>query len=138
MRLLWVAFGWGCVGLAVLGAVLPVLPTTPFLLLAAWAFHRGSPRWARWLEAHRLFGPLLRDWREHRVIPRHAKVAAVSMMAASLAYLALWSTVSAAAVAVIAAVMLGSAAWMVWCPSARPDPGADPAIATPADDAPPR
>lgn len=121
MRLLCVMLGWGFVALALLGVVLPGLPTTPFLLLAAWAFHKGSRRWALWLEQHRLFGPLLRNWQQHRVIPLHAKVAAITMMGVSLLYLALWSSVPGLAVAAIAAVMAGSAAWMLWCPSARPE-----------------
>lgn len=121
MRLLWVGLGWCFIGLAVLGVILPGLPTTPFLLLAAWAFHKGSRRWAAWLEQHRLFGPLLRNWQRHRVIPLHAKIAAITMMGVSLLYLTLWSSVPGLAVAAIAAVMAGSAAWMLWCPSARPE-----------------
>lgn len=120
MRLLWVALGWVFVGLAILGVVLPGLPTTPFLLLAAWAFHRGSRRWANWLEQHRLFGPLLRNWQQHRIIPRHAKVVAISTMLLSLGYLTFWSQVPGLAVAAIAAVMVGSGSWILWCPSARP------------------
>lgn len=125
MRLLWIVLGWGFMALAVLGVILPGLPTTPFLLLAAWAFHKGSRRWALWLEQHRLFGPLLLNWQRHRVIPRHAKVAAIGMMAVSLVYLTVWSSVPGLAVAAIAAVMLGSASWMLWCPSARPEPVAE-------------
>lgn len=121
MRLLWVMLGWGFVALGLLGVVLPGLPGTPFLLLALWAFHKGSPRWANWLEQHRLFGPLLRNWQEHRVIPLHAKIAALLMMVASLLYLIVWSSMPGLAVAAIAAMMLCSASWMLWCPSARPE-----------------
>lgn len=120
LRLMWIGLGWLCVGLAVLGVVVPGLPTTPFLLVAAWAFHKGSRRWAAWLEGHRLFGPLLRNWQQHRIIPRHAKVIAVGTMLISLTYLVGWSQVPGVAVAAIGAVMLASGSWILWCPSSRP------------------
>ena len=65
--------GWIFVGLAALGAVLPLLPTTIFLLLAAACFARGSERFYDWLLGHRHFGPMVRDWQAHRTIPRRAK-----------------------------------------------------------------
>lgn len=73
-----------CLGLAVLGAVTPGLPTTVFVLLAAWAAARSSPRLHGWIMAHRVFGPLLAHWQQGRV-PRRAKwAAAVSMTVAAL------------------------------------------------------
>lgn len=71
------ALGGAATGLAALGVFLPVLPTTPFLLLAVWAFARASPRLHAWLYEHPRFGPFLRDWRDEGAIPRRAKVAAV-------------------------------------------------------------
>lgn len=68
------------VGLAAVGVVLPLLPTTPFVLLAAFFASKGSPAFARWLEEHPSFGPAIKDWRRNRVIPRKAKVLACSMM----------------------------------------------------------
>lgn len=121
-RLLWNSLGWVCVAIGAIGIVLPGLPTTPFLLLAAWAFGKGDARLARWLEAHPKFGPLLRDWREHRVIPRHAKVAAVLFMTLSFVYLATWSPAPTVAVAAAGATMALVAGWILLCPSSRPQP----------------
>lgn len=119
-RLLWNSLGWICVAVGAIGIVLPGLPTTPFLLLAAWAFGKGDARLAKWLEAHPKFGPLLRDWRDHRVIPRHAKAAAVVFMSLSFVYLAVWSTAPMLAVGVAGAIMALVAAWILLCPSSRP------------------
>ena len=59
-----------------LGVLLPGLPTTEFVLLAAWAASRSSPRLSAWLDNHRLFGPLLRDWRNGGVVSRRSKLLA--------------------------------------------------------------
>src|SRR5687767_7755696 len=69
-------------GLAVLGAFLPVLPTTPFLLVTSWLLVRSSPRLHQRLRASRLFGGFLRDWEEHRGVRPHVKVTALVVMAA--------------------------------------------------------
>ena len=87
---LYVAGGWACVALAVLGAVLPLLPSTPFLLLASWCFFRGSPRIHAWLHRSRWFGPSLDDWHHYRGIrrglKRRAVVMVVSVVCLSLLY----------------------------------------------------
>ncbi|MBI6629535.1 YbaN family protein [Pontibaca salina] len=80
-RLLWTFAGWLALVLGVLGVVLPVLPTTPFVLLAAYCFGKGSPRLRAWLIGHRTFGPLILDWETHGAIPRPIKRLAVSVMA---------------------------------------------------------
>jgi uncharacterized protein len=72
-----------CVLLGVIGLFVPVLPTVPFLLVAAWAASRSSPRLHRWLLAHPRFGRQLRDWNEAGVVPRRAKWLATVMMAMS-------------------------------------------------------
>ena len=73
--------GGACVVLAFLGLFLPLLPTTPFLLLAAFCFSRGSARLHRWLLEHRTMGPIIRDWNERRVIqPRVKRVATLSVV----------------------------------------------------------
>jgi uncharacterized protein len=67
-------------GLGLLGVVLPVLPTTPFLLLAAGCFAKSSPRLHRWLLGHPVFGPPIRNWEENGAISRGAKRLAVASM----------------------------------------------------------
>ncbi|MEM9735788.1 MAG: YbaN family protein [Pseudomonadota bacterium] len=84
MRWLWNGLGWIAVALGMIGAALPLLPTVPFLLLAAFCFARGSERFHRWLLTHPRFGPPIRDWQAHGAISRRAKVMAVAAMAASL------------------------------------------------------
>lgn len=84
VRGLCIAGGGVCLGLAVLGAVLPLLPTTPFLLLAAALFFRGSPRLYHWLLSNRQFGPLIRDYRAGRGIPRRAQRLAILLVWLSL------------------------------------------------------
>lgn len=79
-RLLWLAAGVAALGAGIVGIFLPLLPTTPFVLLAAWCFSRGSVRCERWLLGHPRFGPLVRDWRSHRAVPLRAKQIASLMM----------------------------------------------------------
>lgn len=71
--LLWRMLALTCLLLGVIGAFLPVMPTVPFVLLAAWAASRGWPRLEAWLLDHRTFGPHIHDWRRHRAVSRQAK-----------------------------------------------------------------
>lgn len=77
IRLFWLIVGLISLGLGAAGAILPLLPTTPFLLLATFAFARSSPRLAAWLDAHPQFGPLIKNWRDHGAISRRTKIAAM-------------------------------------------------------------
>jgi uncharacterized membrane protein YbaN (DUF454 family) len=84
-RRAYMTAGWLFVALATLGVFLPLLPTTPFVLLASSCFVRCSPRARRWLHESRLFGPSLRDWEEHRAIRRPVKVLALVMCSTVIA-----------------------------------------------------
>ncbi len=79
----WLHLSLGCcfLALAVLGAILPLLPTTPFVLLASASFARSSPRLRAWLHGSKLFGPLLADWERERGVRLHVKVTAVATIA---------------------------------------------------------
>lgn len=85
VRLVFAALGTLFLGLGVAGLFLPVLPTTPFLLLAAACYARSSRRIFDWLLSHAHFGPLIREWREHRAIPYRAKRIALVLIALSFA-----------------------------------------------------
>ncbi len=79
-RLSWLCLGLICVGFAAIGVVLPLMPTTVFLLIAAFAFARSSPRLHLWLLNHKVFGSLIRNWQEHGAITPKAKGVAVLSM----------------------------------------------------------
>ena len=84
-RPLWLGAGLVAVGTGIVGIVLPLLPTVPFFLLAAFCFARSNPVWERRLLDHPRYGPPLRQWRERRAISRKAKLAALTAMAATIA-----------------------------------------------------
>lgn len=85
MRAVFFVLGISFTGVGVVGAFLPLLPTTVFLILAAACFARSSPRFEAWILDHRQFGPLVRNWREHGVIPPRAKALACGGMALGFA-----------------------------------------------------
>jgi uncharacterized membrane protein YbaN (DUF454 family) len=79
----YLAFAYVCVGLGIVGAFLPLLPTTPFILLAAWAAPKGSPALHRWLYEHPRFGSALVAWEQKGAVSTRSKWTACSLMAAS-------------------------------------------------------
>ena len=80
MKYVWIGLGWLFVILGVVGIVLPLLPTTPFLLVAAICFSRGSHRLHGWLINHRMLGPPITNWQTNRTITRKIKGAAIISM----------------------------------------------------------
>jgi len=88
-RVLWIGAGTLCVALGLVGILIPVLPTTPFLLLAAVCYGRSSPRFLHWLLTNRWFGAYIRNYREGRGLPRREK---------TLTIVALWLTIGVSAV----------------------------------------
>ncbi len=81
--------GWLAIALGTLGVFLPLLPTTPFILLAAWCFSRSSPRFHHWLLHRSWFGPYLRHWQQHRAMPPGAKSRAIAVIIVTFA-VSLW------------------------------------------------
>ncbi len=84
LRAFWVCVGAVSLALGAVGVILPLLPTTPFVLLAAFAFARSAPRLRAWLAGNRIFGPIITDWEAHGVIAPRYKVMACTVMAAVL------------------------------------------------------
>ena len=115
-RIGYLALGCVFVALGVIGAFLPVMPTTVFLIGALWAFSMSSKRLETWLLEHERWGPRLVEWRAHRVIPWRVKIFAWSSMAVSLGIMAIarapwWAIASAAA------LMLVGVVYIARCPS---------------------
>ncbi len=116
-RLLWRGLALLSLALGLVGVVLPVMPTVPFLLLAAWAAGKGWPALERWMLDHAHFGPHIRRWRENGAVPRRAKWLATVMMAGSALMLVLSPLPQAVKIAV-PTVMAAVAIWL-W---RRPEP----------------
>lgn len=105
--------------LAVAGIFLPLLPTTPLVLLAAACFARSYRPFHEWLVAHRLFGPLLREWHEHRSIPYRTKLVAIGMMAATLGASIVFFVEPPWLKAALAAFGVALGVWMYQLPSRK-------------------
>ena len=107
-RLAWLCLGVICVGLGVIGAVLPLMPTTVFMLIAAYAFARSSPKLHTWLLGHKIFGPLVHNWQAHRAVSRKAKYTSVISMI-GIVFLS-WILKAPLRILVIQVVVLGAVA----------------------------
>ena len=110
-RLVWLTIGLAALAAAAVGVLLPLIPTTPFVILAAFAFMKSSTRLHDWLVNHRVFGPMILDWRDHGAISTAAKRVAIASMGAVF----LLSMVVQAPVWVLAvqAPVLGICIWYV-------------------------
>jgi len=126
MRPLLFILGWLLFGLGFVGAFVPMLPTTPLMLLALWCFARSSNRFHDWLYAHQVFGPQLQQYHEHRVIPLVAKCVAVLFMTASLVYMFVFLKVAVwVKMLLTGGIALG--AWFILSkPSLPPEEAAEP------------
>ena len=118
-RITWLVIGLLALALGAIGIALPLLPTTPFILVAAFAFAQSSEKLHRWLLDHNVFGPLIENWRRHGAISRRAKIASVVSMGAVLVV----SLVMAAPPSVIGVqvVVLGASAAFILTRPLPPD-----------------
>ncbi|CAA7612945.1 YbaN family protein [Magnetospirillum sp. SS-4] len=121
-RLVLFGLGWLFVGLGLVGVVLPVMPTTPFMLVALWCFANSSRRFHAWLFHHPLFGPPLQAWEQDRVIPLGAKIVAIASMAASMIYVAGFTETHWALLATMGTSCAAGAAFILSCPHRKPAP----------------
>ncbi|MBL6951153.1 MAG: YbaN family protein [Alphaproteobacteria bacterium] len=112
MRRLMLALGLVCTALGIIGIILPVMPGTVFLLIAAWAFSRSSERLHLWLFQHPRFGRTIREWHLYGVIPVRAKVVAITMMAGSFAYVAMTLNDNWIIPALVGATLVPVAIWI--------------------------
>ncbi len=81
----WTACGHTAFALGMIGVVLPIMPTAPFLILAAYCYSKGSPRFETWLLNHALFGPMILDWRDQGAIHPRAKLLSTVVLSTSMA-----------------------------------------------------
>ena len=107
---LYLGFGFFCVGMAYIGFVTPGIPFSIFLVMAAWAFAKSSPKMEAWLYNHPWFGKFLTNWNKKRVFPTRGKYAMVIVMASTLA-ITYHATGNLKAVLWSGAFMLGVAIW---------------------------
>jgi uncharacterized membrane protein YbaN (DUF454 family) len=125
VRVLFACLGGLMLVLGIIGAFLPVMPTTIFLILATWCFGKSSPRLEAWMLDHPQFGPTLRRWREEGAVPRKAKLMAASGMAMGYALFWIGAKPHWPLATLVAAFMASAAAYVI----SRPEPsGSAPAI----------
>lgn len=127
MRPLFFTLGCLLFCLGFVGVFVPVLPTTPFMLLALWCFSRSSDRFHDWLYHHKVFGPPMQQWHEHRVIPLGAKVIALLFMGASMVYLFAFSSAPLWVKLLMTATVTIGAWFILTRPSVASEPGGSPA-----------
>lgn len=130
LKWMWWAFAYLALGLGIVGVIVPLMPTTVFILIAAYCAARGSDTLHRKLLEHRVFGPMIRDWQATGAVSRKAKYMAIGSMAVCAVILLLvtpkWWI---AAIGIGCMAVVGTWLWL------RPEPAAAPAA--PADDAEP-
>jgi uncharacterized membrane protein YbaN (DUF454 family) len=124
VRFLYFVLGLLLLATGIVGMFLPLMPTTIFLILAAWCFSRSSQRLEAWLLGHPTFGPTIVNWREHGVIGPRAKTMACSGMALGLAIF--WFAVRPGPwLLLLVAAILGACAWYVLSRPSAPRPSQD-------------
>ncbi len=120
-RAFFFVVGLLALGLGALGVVLPVLPTTPFVLLAAACFARSSRRFYGWILRNRIFGPVVIHWRANRTIPRHAKIIAISLIVLTFATSVVMVIPHVAVKLLVASIGVILIVWMLRIPSTSRD-----------------
>ena len=112
LRIIYHIIGLLMIVLAIIGAILPIMPTVPFLLVASWCFARSSPRFHHWLHNHKVFGPPIKQWEEQGVISPFVKILAVGGMSVGfcsfllIAKPVLWLTICTAIVLILISVYI--------------------------------
>ena len=112
MRFVWITGGIVATGLGLVGILLPIMPTVPFMILAAFCFGRSSPRLHAYMLAHPVYGPHIRDWNENGAIRRGAKWLATAMMATSAGVLQGFDSVAPWVRIAVPVFLLGMGIWL--------------------------
>ena len=120
MKPLYFSLAWLFFVIGILAIFVPVIPTTPFMILALWAFSKSSERFHHWLYHHRLFGPPLQHWHQYRVIPLVAKIFAIFFMSVSFLYLVLYSGINSWIIVSAGIFILIAAVYILSKPSRAP------------------
>ncbi len=108
-RVIYKALGWTSVGLAVIGAITPGIPTAPFVILAGYFFIRSSPEAHEWLRRSRWFGGILRDWEAHHGVRRSIRNVAVALIGGSMILTLLMGLPAALTITIVACQVIGLA-----------------------------
>lgn len=106
-RIIFFCCGWISIILGVAGIFLPILPTTPFAILAAWCFSKSSERWHQWLLNHKIFGPTICDWERDGVINPRAKALATSMIVLLFSYTLIFVKVHIVVKSIVTTIGIG-------------------------------
>lgn len=119
MRIFLITLGWVSFTLGIVGIFLPVLPTTPFLLLAAFCFAKSSARFYNWLLNHRWFGPSIVSWKKNGTIPRKTKIVALTLLALSIGSSVAFFIRPAPLKIMVSAIGIAVAAYLIRIPTAK-------------------
>lgn len=119
MRSLYNFLGWLCVALGIIGIILPLMPTTVFLILASVCFSRGSPQYKEWLLNHPRFGHYIRDYQAGRGIPKKCKVIAIAMIWTSIGTSAIFLVSALWLKVLLLAIAAGVSLYLYWLPSTQ-------------------
>lgn len=111
-KLFYLGLGWISVGFAIAGLIMPILPTTPMLLVAIWAFGRSSPAMAEKIRTHRVFGPPIRNWQDNGSISLKAKILALFIMCLMGSWLWYFGNVPTWLAIVVTVILVGVAAYV--------------------------
>jgi uncharacterized protein len=118
-RYLYLFAGHLSLALAFIGIFIPLLPTVPFVLLAAFCYSRGSDRFHRWLLAHPRFGPAVAEWRDHRIVRPRAKALSVVTLSLSLCFPLFILDLSIPVRVIAGLIIAGVMVFLLSCPSAE-------------------
>ena len=121
-RITLIILGWISIALGLIGVLLPVMPTTPFILLAAWCFARSSERFHQWLLDNRFFGQIIKDWESGKGIPLFVRnygivMAWVGLIGSMLVIGKWWS------IPILGSIGIGVSYYLLQLPIKEKEPG---------------